>query len=220
MIDWQLVLGGLDYGLESIQSQMFSPDRIISPVWPQAWIFCRGVSDFILSELSSLPPSPLVLLLTTAYLSTVSFKLPCQSFRNVCRNKHFPDLLDPPVSQHSHRHTKPGLVSWALLPLNGSMERCCCRGRASPRQLWCGRSHLWVTKHIYRQSAERAGSGPTSVLLDELHILFWSRCLSGKKRGQRHFLKVRFVSLLFCYHGDCYNLCYSLFSLQFILKFI
>lgn len=47
------------------------------------------------------------------------------------------------------------------------------------------------------------------------------RRIGGERKSQTHMLlKVRFVSLLFCYHGHRYNLCYSLFSLQFIFKFI
>lgn len=43
MIDWQLV--GLDYGLESIQSPMFSPDWINWIGWPQSRILWRGATS-------------------------------------------------------------------------------------------------------------------------------------------------------------------------------
>lgn len=38
------------------------------------------------------------------------------------------------------------------------------------------------------------------------------------KKRTHILLKVRFVSLLFCYHDHCYNLCYGLFGLQFIFQ--
>lgn len=78
-------------------------------------------SDFILFELSSLLPSPLVLLFQWIP------QLICPSSPSSC-----------PVSQSemfaiiktllTHRYTNTGLVSRALLPLRGSMERCCCHG--------------------------------------------------------------------------------------------
>lgn len=123
-------------------------------------------SDFILFELSSLLPSPLVLLF-----------------------QWIPQLICPlspsscPVSQSemfaiiktllTHRNTNTGLVSRILLPLKGSMERCCCRGSASPRQPWCGRSHRWATKHFYLQSAEHGRSGPPN-LFSWMSSMFYS----------------------------------------------
>lgn len=138
MIDWQP--DELDYSLESIQSQMFSP-----PIGSfcqsdpkhgfcvEEWLYLIWAQLF--AAVSTPPPPPPVD--STTHPSIVSFVLPCQSIRNVCRRKDWPDLRDASVSQLT-----------PLLPLNGNMERCCCCGRASSRQCWCGRSRLWATKHI------------------------------------------------------------------------
>lgn len=43
----------------------------------------------------------------------------------------------------------------------------------------------------------------------------WEWNQKEKRHRHRDWVKVRFVSLLFCYHDHCYNLCYGLFSLQY-----
>lgn len=148
------------------------PIGSFSPVWPQTGFLCRGVT---LSSLSSALCCRLHSSSSSSGNPSLSIHLllqaVSQSEMSAITKTSLISLIRPSPSSHTHRYKNTSLGSRALLPTSGSLERCCCSGRASPRQPWCGRAHLWATKHIYLQSARHAGSGPPqSVLLDERHI--------------------------------------------------
>lgn len=139
------------------------------------------------------------------------------------------------------------MLSWWLKRLSlqiAACKRCYCRGRASPHPLWYGKSHLCAPKTTlstedWMHQEKNLPCNPSICCLGLAPCLFpffmmikdresreGGRKAGGIRKGrkiksQTHILlKVRFVSLLFCYHGHCYYLCYGLFSLQFIFKFI
>lgn len=133
------------------------------------YLLCAQLS----AAVSTRPPAPVD---STAYPSIVSFKLPCQSNRNVPHHKDFPDLLDPPISQLTPTGTQtPGRM---LVQGGGGEHR---HGNADVKD------HICALPNTLR-SAEQARSGPSqSVLLDPLHILFWSTCSRKKKEAKDTF---------------------------------
>lgn len=147
MIDWKLVLDGLDYCLESIQSQMFSPDRIILPVWPQTRILCRGVT---LSYLRS----ALCCCFHSSSCSTAQFSLSIHRLRQAALSVNQKCLPSERLSwstrssrqpAHTHRYTN----TWKDAAAEGEHRH----GNADVEDHICALPNTL-------QSAEHARSGP------------------------------------------------------------
>lgn len=102
-------------------------------------------------HVSTRPPAPDI----TAYPSIVSYKLSCQSIRNVCHHKDFPDLLDPPISQLTHTGTQTPA------------------GVAEPFSLWMG---AW--KDAAAEEEHRHGNSDVEDHICELPNTFTHRVLS------------------------------------------
>lgn len=102
---------------------------------------------------------------------------------------------EPPPPTHTphptHTHT-PVSPSDTRGVLNLNMQKCCCWGRALPRQ-------LQQNTLIYRE-LNMPGQDPpppqkkSSVILDWLHMLFWDGV--GKERGHRHVVKSKICKLI------------------------
>lgn len=164
MIDWQL-----DYGLESL---MWPPHWIISPVWAQTWILCRGVTLSYLSSAlccrlhsSSCSSGYRGLSVHRLLQAALSVRI---RIRNVCHHKDFPDLLNPPVSRLTPTEPQTS-AAWL----------------AQPFSLWMG---AWKDAAAEWEHRHGNTDAEDHIIIFELHVLFWSTCLRKKKtRPKTHF---------------------------------